>query len=82
MDLIPKLGSLLFRQSFIKSLLDNYYMKQINFRVNNEIYEILQMLASQLNISIPNLSKKIIMDKLSEIRIKIALKGYKKKRLD
>lgn len=56
-------------------------MKQINFRVDEELYEILKLLASQLDESIPNLSKKIILDNLSDIRKKIALKGYEEKKI-
>jgi len=51
-------------------------MKQINFRLSDEEYNILEVLSHHLNESIPNLSKKILLENLAEIRIKIALTAY------
>jgi predicted HTH domain antitoxin len=56
-------------------------MKQLNFRLSDEEYNILEVLSHHLNESIPNLSKKILLENLAEIRIKIALTAYQENKI-
>lgn len=56
-------------------------MKQINFRVEEEVFEILRMISIQLNETIPNLSKRLILEHMGDLRKKIALKGYQEAKL-
>jgi len=56
-------------------------MKQINFRVDEEVFEILKIISTQLNETIPNLSKRLILDNIRELRKEIALKGYQEEKL-
>ena len=56
-------------------------MRQINFRLSDEEYDILDLLSHHLNESIPNLSKRILLENLADIRIKIALKAYQKNKI-
>jgi predicted HTH domain antitoxin len=56
-------------------------MKQINFRLTDEEYDLLNLLSVNLNESIPNLSKKILLENLSDIRTKIALKAYQENKI-
>ena len=52
-------------------------MKQINFRIDENIYEILELISKQINESIPNISKRIILENIVDVRINIALEAYK-----
>ena len=56
-------------------------MKQVNFRLADEEYELLMLLAEQLNDSVPNLSKKILLENISDVRKKVALKAYEQKKI-
>ncbi len=56
-------------------------MKQINFRLSEEEYESLKLLAIHLNESVSNLSKRILLENLSEIRVRIALKAYQENKI-
>ena len=56
-------------------------MKQINFRVEESVFEILKIISTQLNETIPNLSKRLILENIGELRKKIALHGYQEGKL-
>ncbi len=48
------------------------------FQISNKNID---SLSTQLNETIPNISKKIILENLGEIRKKIALQGYKENKI-
>ncbi|MHA1266845.1 MAG: UPF0175 family protein [Candidatus Helarchaeota archaeon] len=52
-------------------------MRQINFRLTEEEYESLRLLAIHLGESVPKLSKRILLENLTEVRVKIALEAYR-----
>lgn len=51
-------------------------MKQINFRIEDDFYQILSLIAAQLKVSIAEISKQFILDKMSEKRLEISLQLY------
>ncbi len=56
-------------------------MKQINFRLTEEEYEIIKEIASVMEKSIPNLLKELSLKELTTVRRKIALDLYAQKKV-
>ncbi len=56
-------------------------MKQINFRLTEEEYEIIKEIASVMEKSIPNLLKELSLKELTSVRRKIALDLYAQKKV-
>jgi len=51
-------------------------IKQVNFRINDEEYQILSLIAESSHLSIAELSRKLIFEKSSQFRQDLALQLY------
>ncbi len=56
-------------------------MKQINFRLTNDEYEIIQKIATVMEKSIPTLLKELSLKELAIVRRKISLDLYAQKKI-
>lgn len=53
-------------------------MKQINFRINEDGYTIIKEMADKNNLSVAELSKQLILEKMKERRLELALDLFSK----
>ncbi|HMF33978.1 MAG TPA: hypothetical protein VKK79_21315, partial [Candidatus Lokiarchaeia archaeon] len=60
---------------------DDALLKQINFRLTEEEYEVIQQIAAILEKSIPTLLKELSLKELTDVRKKIALNLYEQKKI-